>query len=67
MHTISLTEARKRLKLTQPALAEQLGVDVMTVWRWEQRVPTRGPARKIVSDLIAKAEKLPPVKDGASA
>jgi len=65
---LSLSDARKRLKLTQPALAAEIGVDVMTIWRWENNgVPARGPARRVVDDLIAKAEKLPPLADEGAA
>lgn len=64
MQTLTLTEARKRMKLTQPALAAEIGVDVMTIWRWEKNgVPSRGAAKRIVDDLIARAAKLPPVTD----
>ena len=64
--TLSLSEARRRLNLTQPALAEELGVDIATIWRWENRgVPTRGAAKQVVENIIARAARLPARDAGA--
>lgn len=48
---------RKMLKLTQPELARQVGVDVSTVWRWENGfAKVGGPARALLERIKAEAE-----------
>ena len=61
-HAIDLVAIRSALGLTQAALAEQAGVDVATVWRWENEgIPTRGPAKafieRLAKDAAAKTKK----------
>ncbi|WP_152045473.1 helix-turn-helix domain-containing protein [Aureimonas psammosilenae] len=54
--SLDLSAARKRLGLTQSALADRWGVDLATIWRWENRgIPTRGASRKLVDALISEA------------
>jgi DNA-binding transcriptional regulator YiaG len=49
---------RKTLGLTQADLAKQAGVDVSTVWRWENEgVPERGLARAFLDRLASDAAK----------
>lgn len=47
--------------LTQQGLAEMAGVNLSTVWRWENGKPPRGPARKLLqvlaSDVSPSKEK----------
>lgn len=60
MHTdLDIPAIRKKLKLTQAQLAEMAGVDVATIWRWENEgVPTRGSARSFLERLAQDAEKV---------
>ncbi len=47
---------RQRLRLTQRALAEHLGVHVLTVKRWEAGVQgMRGPAERLLKLLAQTA------------
>jgi DNA-binding transcriptional regulator YiaG len=49
---------RKRLQLTQPAMGEAVGVQVMTIWRWERHgVPSNGPSRKLWDSFYATHQK----------
>ena len=53
---IDLVAIRRILKLTQPQLAEMAGVNLSTVWRWENEgVPKRGAAKAFIDRLIADA------------
>lgn len=53
---LDLPTIRKDLNLTQADLARLAGVNVSTVWRWEnESVPTRGPARAFLDRLAADA------------
>ena len=47
-----ITALREELGLSKAALARQIGVNVNTLWRWEQgdRKP-HGPYRKLLADL----------------
>lgn len=60
MHeAIDLPAIRKALGLTQEALAEQAGVNLSTVWRWENEgIPKRGPARAFIERLAADAKRV---------
>lgn len=54
--TFDLVALRKKLNMTRAALAEQAGVDVSTVCRWETKgVPDRGPARAFLDRLAREA------------
>lgn len=47
---------RKTLGLTQADLAERAGVNISTVWRWENGcVPKRGTARAFLEQLAVEA------------
>lgn len=53
---IDLPAVRETLSLTQADLARKAGVDVSTVWRWENEgIPKRGPARAFLDRLAADA------------
>lgn len=55
---IDLAAIRRSLKLTQPQLAEMAGVNLSTVWRWENEgVPTRGAARAFIDRLVVDVSK----------
>jgi transcriptional regulator with XRE-family HTH domain len=55
---LDLPALRKKLNLTQADLAKAAGVDVSTVWRWENDgVPSRGPARAFLDRLVEDARK----------
>lgn len=55
-----LASIRAALGLTQAALAEQAGVDVATVWRWENEgIPKRGPAKAFIERLARDAAAKP--------
>jgi transcriptional regulator with XRE-family HTH domain len=42
---------RKRHGLTQQGLADLAGVNLSTVWRWENGNPPRGPAKAFLARL----------------
>lgn len=49
---LDIPTLRKALRLTQSQLAEMAGVNLSTVWRWENGgVPKRGPARAFLMRL----------------
>jgi len=53
---IDLPAIRRTLKLTQTQLAEMAGVNLSTVWRWENEgLPTRGPAKAFIDRLANDA------------
>ncbi len=52
-----LATARRALDLTQSQLAEKWGVNVATIWRWEnEQIPDRGPGRALIVQIIAEAK-----------
>ncbi len=54
---IDIPAIREKLGLTQVELASKAGVDVSTVWRWENDgVPKRGPARAFLERLAEDAK-----------
>lgn len=56
-NAIDLPDIRAKLKLTQAALAEKAGVNITTVWRWENEgIPEKGPARAFLERLAADAD-----------
>lgn len=58
MNPEGIKSLRQRLGLTQPQLAELLGVDRNTVNRWEMGIrQPRGPAVKLLEQLTREAEK----------
>ena len=64
---LDLPAIRKKLKLTQADLAKQAGVDVSTVWRWENEgVPERGSARAFLDRLAADADRAAPQQASAA-
>ncbi len=53
---LDIPAIRKALNLTQSQLADMAGVNLSTVWRWENDgVPKRGPARALLDRLKAEA------------
>jgi len=53
---IDLPSIRKALGLTQSELATRAGVNVATVWRWENDgIPKRGPAKAFIEQLAKDA------------
>lgn len=57
-YAFDLKTLRKRLRLTQSQLAEKIGVNLATVWRWENEgIPTRGPARAYLDKLAEEAQQ----------
>ena len=55
-YALDLKDLRKKLNLTQAQLAEKVGVNLATVWRWENEgIPSRGPARAYLSKLAEEA------------
>lgn len=53
---LNVRTVRKALRLTQPELARQVGVDVSTVWRWENGfAKPGGPVRALLERLHAEA------------
>lgn len=55
-YALDLKTLRKKLNLTQAQLAEKIGVNHATVWRWENEgIPSRGPARAYLDKLAEEA------------
>lgn len=55
---LDLKVLRQKLKLSQPELAKRAGVNVSTVWRWENEgVPENGPARAFLDQLARQAKE----------
>jgi len=53
---LNIPAIRKALNLTQTQLAEMAGVNLSTVWRWENDgIPKRGPARALLDRLNREA------------
>lgn len=53
---LDLASIRADLELTQAELAAQAGVDVATIWRWENDgIPKRGPAKAFIERLAKDA------------
>lgn len=67
----SIQAVRKTLELSQADLAKRAGVNVSTVWRWENGgVPENGPARAFLEGLARDAGYLglrPSSSSGAAA
>lgn len=59
MDQLDVRQIRKQLNLTQRELAEEIGVNLSTVWRWENGTPPRGPARTL---LLSMTEPTRPKK-----
>ncbi|MER8846017.1 helix-turn-helix domain-containing protein [Mesorhizobium australicum] len=56
-HPIDVRAIRAKLGLTQAQLGEAVGVDQSTVSNWENGMPPRGPARKVLQTLAASASE----------
>lgn len=55
-YAFDLKTLRNNLNLTQSQLAEKIGVNLATVWRWENEgIPTRGTARAYLEKLAKEA------------
>lgn len=55
-YAFDLKAVRRKLNLTQSQLAEKIGVNLATVWRWENEgIPQRGPARAYLDKLAEEA------------
>lgn len=50
---LNVRAIRQELGLTQAQLGEAVGVDQSTVSNWENGMPPRGPARKLLENLVA--------------
>lgn len=58
---LDIPSLRKALKITQAQLAVMAGVNLSTVWRWENDgVPERGPARAFLLRLNQEARAMEP-------
>ncbi len=64
---IRVKDLRERLKLTQEAMAETLGVSFATVNRWENgwTAPSKLALRQI--DLLCKEHRITPMTDSKRA
>lgn len=55
-YAIGVEAIRDKLNLTQADLAKKAGVNVSTVWRWENGgIPDNGPARAFLETLAKEA------------
>ena len=65
---LDIPAIRKALNLTQSQLADMAGVNLSTVWRWENDgVPKRGPARALLDRLKSEAFGIDSSPAGSSA
>lgn len=56
---IDLVSVRSALGMTRAALADEAGVDVSTISRWETKgIPKRGSARALINRLAAQAAQV---------
>ncbi|MBE1709640.1 helix-turn-helix domain-containing protein [Mesorhizobium japonicum] len=55
--SIDVRAIRAKLGLTQAQLGDAVGVDQSTVSNWENGIPPRGPARKLLQSLAANASE----------
>lgn len=54
---ICIDDLLTRLGLTQAQLAEKVGVNTMTVWRWRKKgLPQHGAARALIERLADEAQ-----------
>lgn len=58
-----IKEARQKLGLTQPQLGAALGVDKMTIWRWEHGKVEPNPMALVVLSfmLLVPRDRWPPI------
>lgn len=61
---IDVETFRTTRRWTRSRLAEELGVDTSTVWRWENG---KRMSRPVIIALEKLSEQYPPVKDEAAA
>lgn len=53
MSDIDVKQIRTDMGITQKELADLAGVNLSTVWRWENGSPPRGPALRFLENLAA--------------
>jgi len=56
MKNLDVKEIRKACGLTQKELAAEMGVNLSTVWRWENGTPPSGPARTLLAAMVEEAK-----------
>lgn len=61
---LDIKAIRATHKLTQQELADRLGVNLSTVWRWENGCRVTGPARAYIEQMCAS--KPSPQKESAA-
>ncbi|WP_188718890.1 helix-turn-helix domain-containing protein [Nitratireductor aestuarii] len=59
MKNLDVREIRKACGLTQRELASEMGVNLSTVWRWENVSPPSGPARALLAAMADREKSLP--------
>ncbi len=57
MSDIDVKKIRADMGITQKELADLAGVNLSTVWRWENGSPPRGPALRFLENLGASSPK----------
>ena len=57
MDADELKEKRKALKMTQAQLAEELGVNIMTISRWERGLRSTPPHLSLALEAIEAKQK----------
>jgi len=57
MDEIDVKQIRADKSLTQRELADLVGVNLSTVWRWENGQPPRGTARKLLESLLPSKQE----------
>lgn len=63
MQPSEIIEFRAARKWSQERLADELGVNVSTIWRWENgKTPASGPVVKAIERLVEQY----PASDGAA-
>lgn len=52
---IDIVAIRKAYRLTQQGLADKLGVNLSTVWRWENGQEPKGPVKALLARMRDEA------------
>ncbi|WP_421930171.1 helix-turn-helix domain-containing protein [Nitratireductor rhodophyticola] len=66
MKQIDVKAIRTAHRLTQKGLADMMGVNLSTVWRWENGTPPRGPAVAFLRDLESRTPSPTPERESAA-
>lgn len=54
-HAVDIKALREARGWTQQEMADAIGVNLSTIWRWENVRPPRGAARKLIEAMASRA------------